>query len=770
MTPEIPEFEIPAREDRDWAYGRTARAALLVPSAEWVQSVYTCEFDLDGRRFLAPNRDYPYEGLLVHFHGENWKFIDAVAISVSTTDGGPLRLRYDDPATCVRVTPFQATYWYSFEEVTTTSGPVAPRLYVAYALDSRADAGTVTGRVKIGVANPWPAMANHLELAIQPFLDLRHMFSAAEFEKYFFETTNSPARAARVRVHNRTITFHFPEGELTRFYGPERLSWWYKLGTGQRAEVPDGTTGRTSTQFLGERKEVAAFFRFCPHIAGEAPSVTVRFACQLEDQPQASFSLPDYESLENASNQRHASLWRRAREIAAQDWSGEQQTAAAGRVVGLANMRIFASPAGSQQLLSVPPAGGWWFRTPWFRDIFEGLLSSFRTLMRLEGERIVIPAAVGLALGYQHPVSGLVPNRVPEFNDSQPAYDGSDATLLCLIAGLRYARETGDRAFARRVLFACVRAINRFRKAFLHTSPTPGGGPRLMPETGLLLTCPRHSWIDTSNQEVWYAGQHMKGLPNRASPTFVEDLYESLADARQVEWVLSTPSFFMPELNAQWLILLNLMRDVFQQIHPTATARRAYASLSELIEHARRSYMEIFWNNEVGFLYNLVVEDRSVRDSVDCEAAVVAAGILGSTLFSLQQLESIWRRVQAELLVRRRLVRLGDAWLPFGVLAMKLGKRVFYGDPEYHADTVWLRSTPYLISLLRSLGRHEEAKAVALNALDHQMSESAIFYNQELLAPPFGNNPAPDERTCRNPVPVKNPLQFWSQWCDGVLP
>ena len=49
------------------------------------------------------------------------------------------------------------------------------------------------------------------------------------------------------------------------------------------------------------------------------------------------------------------------------------------------------------------------------------------------------------------------------------------------------------------------------------------------------------------------------------------------------------------------------------------------------------------------------------------------------------------------------------------------------------------------------------------------MSEGALFYNQELFSRPCGNNPAPDERTRRNPVPVKNPIQFWSQWCDPYI-
>ena len=61
------------------------------------------------------------------------------------------------------------------------------------------------------------------------------------------------------------------------------------------------------------------------------------------------------------------------------------------------------------------------------------------------------------------------------------------------------------------------------------------------------------------------------------------------------------------------------------------------------------------------------------------------------------------------------------------------------------------------------------AREILINNLDHQMSECAIFYKQELFSPAFGNNAHPNGTTSQNPVPVKNPIQFWSQWCDAYL-
>ena len=68
------DFEYDPIENPDWGFARNVRAALLTPSAEWVQSVCSFPFEVNGKTFIAPNRDYPYEGLVAYHAGENWKF------------------------------------------------------------------------------------------------------------------------------------------------------------------------------------------------------------------------------------------------------------------------------------------------------------------------------------------------------------------------------------------------------------------------------------------------------------------------------------------------------------------------------------------------------------------------------------------------------------------------------------------------------------------------------------------------------------------------
>src|SRR5215210_2126813 len=96
----------------DWGYARNPRAVLMSTSAEWSQSVYSCSFESQGKRLIAPNRDYPYEGLLAHQDGENWKFIDCIGLGLRDGDGRYLPLAPEPGSSAVVLDPWQVTYAY----------------------------------------------------------------------------------------------------------------------------------------------------------------------------------------------------------------------------------------------------------------------------------------------------------------------------------------------------------------------------------------------------------------------------------------------------------------------------------------------------------------------------------------------------------------------------------------------------------------------------------------------------------------------------------
>ena len=180
---------------------------------------------------------------------------------------------------------------------------------------------------------------------------------------------------------------------------------------------------------------------------------------------------------------------------------------------------------------------------------------------------------------------------------------------------------------------------------------------------------------------------------------------------------------------------------------------------------AKGFYKNIFWNPQSRNLYNLVTLEHRT-DGTCSAAAVEAAAVLGESVFSRQELEYIWVAARGKLLANRMVEGKPTA---FGLLAKDSNERIFYNNQQYHEAVIWPRVTPYLIRLLRMLGQQATVQELLKTNLGHQMDEAAMFYCNEMLSLPEGENPFPEAATERNPVPVKNPIQWWSQWCDPYM-
>jgi glycogen debranching enzyme len=135
--------------------------------------------------------------------------------------------------------------------------------------------------------------------------------------------------------------------------------------------------------------------------------------------------------------------------------------------------------------------------------------------------------------------------------------------------------------------------------------------------------------------------------------------------------------------------------------------------------------------------------------------------MLGTDVFSRDELARVWDATRDKLLVERG----GKA---FGILAKDSAERVYYGDEQYHEAVVWPRDTPYLIRLLELLGEEGTVRDILDSNLGHMVEEQAVFYGSELFSLPEGRNPHPTGDS-QDPVPVKDPVQFWSQWVDPYL-
>jgi glycogen debranching enzyme len=738
----------------------------MTTSAEWSQSVFSCTFECHGKRLIAPNRDFPYEGLAVHQDAENWKLVDCVAVGLFQPDGVFLPLVPAPGAASVTVDPWQVRYEY-IGNVPSMEEPVEVRLFVTYYLASHAVDERPAGSITFYIP---PRRRSHLQLTllIQPFLDIRHMYSGDEFAACRLDVDERGLLA--IQGKGREIVFFLPPGSLRILEPAERLSWYYKLGTGYRKEVFKPAAGRMETQFIGESRKVAAFFNLEAPVGKGRFALNLSFQCRMASDPAR---VPAPAAIRGHLRQAHRMDRKQLLAIEhaiSLPHDLPLRSAILGRIVALTKFKTVIERPDCKGPAEVPHAGAWWFKTPWYRDVFEGILGSFETLMCLPDERAKVGAILDLALASYHGETGLISSREPERKGDFPPYNSVDATLLCLLAAHGYAQRIGDVDLGRRALDRTLQSLACFREHFaVPQGARPSEGPpRLDPATGLLLATPHHSWIDTHSQEIEYAGWRLAELPNRASAATVRDLYDYLGSQAAVESALTTASFFLPEINAQWIAVLGAALTTSEQLDSS----NSLAGCQELVAvhaRARKHFKEVFWNSHRRFLFNLVHESRIVCDPLECEAAVTATALLGMPLFTPDELQSVWQHAQRTLLVHRRLQIYGDERLPFGLLVRNDDRRIYYGDREYHSDVTWPRSTRYLIQLLDLLGESELVRDILINNLDHQMSEAALFYNQELFSRPCGNNPAPEERTHSNPVPVKNPVQFWSQWCDGYL-
>ncbi len=752
------DFEYDPIENPDWGFARNVRAALLSPSAEWVQSVCSFPFEVNGKTFIAPNRDYPYEGLVAYHAGENWKFIDCIGLSLRRQNGSQLPLS----ASKVRINPWRVEYHYTAGE----NGELP--VLVSYYLDSQNSPDMLTGSVEFNFPRGLTYNDEPLTPSIQPFIDIRHMYGGSVFADYRINNEFENHRRIQISNGDRVLTLFSPVGQLSVFHEPEVVNWRYKLGTGSRTENPSDDGQHTETVFTGERKNVGAFFSLQLPTSSEQQSVKLYFSTSL-NTTETKFFLPDIQKTSDESKSRDQRDSQHIIETfpLSQDNFRDEILS---RIVALTKFKTYIYFHEARKYIRVPHAGAWWFKTPWYRDLFEGLLNSFETLMGIPQEQEDMREIILSALSLQDKTSGLIVNKIPEFTNLQAQYNSCDATLLCFLVANSYFQKTKDTDFGLKVLACVANTISAFIAHGKHDGVSLGvdGPPRVDESTGLLLCAPHHSWIDTRTRRIQHAGRTLEHLPNRLSVKFLETLCRQTTDT---EAVASSPSFFLPEINAQWISVLdNTVRTIDLIEDRRGALLGELKTVAELLlSKARKHFKSIFWNENNGYLFNTIFEDRITKDDIACEAGVTAAALLGETVFTTDELRYIWNYTQRELLAQRRLIKYGDEFLPFGILTKNEGQKVFYGDDQYHSDMIWPRSTPYLIKLLRILNEDDTAREILINNLDHQMSECAIFYNQELFSPAFGNNAHPNGTTSQNPVPVKNPIQFWSQWCDAYL-
>ncbi len=303
-------------------------------------------------------------------------------------------------------------------------------------------------------------------------------------------------------------------------------------------------------------------------------------------------------------------------------------------------------------------AGYPWF-SDWGRDTFIALRGICIAGDRLDDARDIL-------LEWAKYVSeGMLPNYFPE-RDLPAEYNSVDASLWYVIAVHDYLRAAEARgvvseAQARTLGEAVAAIVAGYARGTRFGIRADGHGLLAAGVAGVQLT-----WMD----------------------------------AKIGDWVV-TPRIGKPvEIQALWINALRI-------------AARWVPRWSELADYAQASFAERFWNEEAGFLYDVV--------DVDHRPGIVDASLRPNQILAVSGLPwSLLSGAQARRVVDAVESRL---WTPAGLRSLAPGEASYaprYAgdmrsrDAVYHQGTVWpWLAGPFVEAWVRVRGSSEEAKMMA---------------------------------------------------------
>ncbi len=305
-------------------------------------------------------------------------------------------------------------------------------------------------------------------------------------------------------------------------------------------------------------------------------------------------------------------------------------------------------------------AGYHWFGD-WGRDTMIALPGLCLATGRHEDARKILHAFARSAS------RGMLPNRFPDHGET-PEYNTADATLWFFVAIHKYFQATDDDA--------CVRHLLPVLRDILawHESGTRYGIG--VDEDGLLIAG------EPGTQLTWM-------------------------DAKVDKWVVTPRQGKAVEINALWFNALTILSRFEKKLGDNVVGER----LARTAERVRRRFNQLFWNDELGCLYD-VVDGTSFDDAV--RPNQIFALSLPFPLLPEAKAEKVLRVVEAGLLT------------PVGLRSLAANhpdyRKVYIGDQTardgaYHQGTVWgWLLGPYLTALVRYRG--EAGKRAARKLLE----------------------------------------------------
>lgn len=322
---------------------------------------------------------------------------------------------------------------------------------------------------------------------------------------------------------------------------------------------------------------------------------------------------------------------------------------------------------------------------PWFSDWGRDTMIALPGLALATG-RAEIAKSI-LAEFANHVDQGMLPNRFPDAGET-PEYNTVDATLWFFEAVRALLEYTGDYEFVRENLYVVLNNIIDWHvKGTRYNIHVDVDGLLFSGEPGVQLT-----WMD----------------------------------AKIGDWVV-TPRHGKPvEIQALWYNALRVMEQLAGKLKDTR-AKKKYAAMAD---RARDSFNSLFWNEDLGCLYDVVngdARDASVRPN-----QIFAISVKNS-LVSQERAAKILQVVERELLTPRGLRTLSPNDAQY--------RGRYEGNPSsrdsvYHQGTVWpWLIGPYITAYVKTFGAKSGRAAVAdwLKNFETHLSEACLGQVSEIF-------------------------------------
>jgi predicted glycogen debranching enzyme len=204
----------------------------------------------------------------------------------------------------------------------------------------------------------------------------------------------------------------------------------------------------------------------------------------------------------------------------------------------------------------------------WGRDAMIALPGLLLTSQRFEMAKEV------LTLFIKHAHHGLIPNYFSSRPEA-PNYASLDATLWMFVAIYEYWRASQDRAYLEEVYIVLLEILQNYMRG------NPHSGIKLDAEDGLLFSSERRNSMTWMNAQIG-------------------------------EWQATPRLGKAVEVQALWYNTLRIMAEFSEALGKTEGFERC----NEFAEHTAKSLVQKFWSEEVGHLYDCLID-----------SSIVAAGV-----------------------------------------------------------------------------------------------------------------------------------------------